>query len=190
MSTLTRRAATLDDLLKVEGKAELIAGRIVHFMASGALPSSVAFEIAVGLREYARREKRGKAFADGIGYALPTPLAGSGRESFSPDASFYDGQLPLNPMRFIDGVPLLAVEVRSENDYGPKAEREMAEKREDYALAGTQVIWDVDPVAESIAKYDATNLAAPTIFHRGEVADAEPALPGWRLNVDDVFAVS
>ncbi|HEY2909214.1 MAG TPA: Uma2 family endonuclease, partial [Gemmataceae bacterium] len=82
-------------------------------------PSSVAIEIAIGLREYAKREKHGKAYADGIGYALPAPLASSGRESFSPGASFYDGQFPLNPMRFIEGVPLLAVEVRSENDYGP-----------------------------------------------------------------------
>lgn len=93
-------------------------------------------------------------------------------------------------MMFIEGVPLLAVEVRSQNDYGPSAEREMAEKREDYALAGTQVIWDVDPVAETIAKYDAANLAAPTIYHRGDAADAEPALPGLRLNVDDLFASS
>src|SRR5437870_6937880 len=109
MATLTKDAATLDDLLKVDGKAELIAGRIVHFMASGALPSAVAFEIAVSLREYAKHQGHGKAYADGIGYALPAPLAGSGRQSFSPDASFYDGQLPLNLMRFIEGAPLLAV---------------------------------------------------------------------------------
>lgn len=64
MTTLAQGAATLDDLLKVEGKAELIAGRIVHFMASGELPSSVAFEIAISLREYAKRERRGKAYAD------------------------------------------------------------------------------------------------------------------------------
>ncbi|HEY2909215.1 MAG TPA: hypothetical protein VGI99_03165 [Gemmataceae bacterium] len=69
-------------------------------------------------------------------------------------------------------------------------EREMAEKREDYFPAGTQVIWDVDPLAETIAKYEAANPAAPTLFWRDEIADAEPALPGWRLNVDDVFTSS
>ena len=39
-------------------------------------------------------------------------------------------------MRFIEGPPTLAVEVRSENDYGDAAEREMAAKRADYFAAG------------------------------------------------------
>ena len=51
-------------------------------------------------------------------------------------------------MRFIEGPPTFAVEVRSENDYGPAAEREMAAKRADYFEAGTLVVWDVDPDAE------------------------------------------
>ncbi len=184
-TTLTQ--ATLDDLLKVEGKAELIAGRIVQFMPSGALPSMVAFEIAVQLREYAKRTNRGHAYADGVGFALAAPLE-NGRESFSPDASFYDGPLPTNRMRFITGVPQLAVEVRSENDYGAAPELEMAEKRGDYFAAGTLVVWDVDPLGQSITRYLASNPASGTIYRRGDVADAEPALPGWRLSVDDVFA--
>ena len=48
-------------------------------------------------------------------------------------------------MRFVAGPPTFAVEVRSENDYGPSAEREMAAKRADYFEAGTRVVWDVDP---------------------------------------------
>ncbi len=44
MATVTTRA-TLDDLLKTDGKAELIGGRIVHFMASGHLPSVVAHDV-------------------------------------------------------------------------------------------------------------------------------------------------
>ena len=46
-------------------------------------------------------------------------------------------------MRFIEGSPDFAAEVRSENDYGDDAELEMAEKRADYFAAGTQVVWDV-----------------------------------------------
>ena len=182
----TLAPATLDDLMKVEGKAELIAGRIVQFMPSGALPSTVAFEIAVHLREYAKRINRGCAFADGVGFALGAPLE-NGRESFSPDASFYDGPLPTNRMRFITGVPQLAVEVRSENDYGTASEIEMAEKRDDYFTAGTVVVWDVDPLGQSITRYLASNPTVGTVYRRGEVADAEPALPGWRLSVDDIF---
>ena len=179
--------ATLDDLLKVKEKAELIGGRIVYFMASGDAPSTVAFEIAVRLRDYAHSAKRGKAYSDGIGFALPAPLP-SGRMSFSPDAAYYTGPLPANKMRFVEGIPELAIEVRSENDYGPKPERDMADKRADYFLAGTAVVWDVDPVAETVTKYEAGDPLVPVVFRRGDEADAEPALPGWRLKVDELFA--
>src|SRR5215210_1241078 len=119
MSTIPAVRATLDDLYREEGKAELIGGRIVRFMASGDLPSAVAGEISVSLRLHARTTGRGKAYAGGIGYAVPE--LPSGRESFSPDASYYDGPLPANRMRFIDSAPTFAAEVRSENDYGDAA---------------------------------------------------------------------
>jgi hypothetical protein len=28
---------------------------------------------------------------------------------------------------------------------------------------------------------------APTVYRRGELAGAEPALPGWTFRVDDIF---
>jgi Uma2 family endonuclease len=80
------------------------------------------------------------------------------------------------------------VEVRSEGDYGPAAEAEMAAKRADYFQAGTRVVWDVDPEAERVHAYRADDPATPTTYRRGEVADAEPAVPGWRIPVEEVFA--
>ena len=175
MTPTTQAPATLDDLYKVEGKAELVAGRIVHFMASGYDPSRVAFEIAVSLRLHAKAFGAGMAFGDGIGYALIPPLL-NGRQSFSPDASYYTGPPPANRMRFIEGTPTLAVEVRSENDYGDAAEVEMEAKRADYFEAGTLVVWDVDPMAKTIASYrgDASNPIA--VYGPGQVAEAEPVV--------------
>jgi Uma2 family endonuclease len=178
--------ATLDDLYREEGKAELIGGRIVRFMASGHLPSVVALEIAVSLRNYARTTKQGVAYADGIGYAVPELW--SGRESFSPDASYHVGPLPVNRMRFMEGAPTFAVEVRSENDYGAAAETEMANKRTDYFEAGTLVVWDVDPQAETVAVYRAADPSVATMYRRGERAEAETAVPGWVMVVDEIFA--
>lgn len=178
--------ATLDDLYKVEGKAELVNGRIINFVASGDLPSEVAFEIAVRLRAYAKQTGVGKAYSDGLGYAMTPPLS-SGRQSFQPDASYYAGPHPKNRMRFIVGAPDFAVEVRSEDDYGPSAEVEMAAKRADYFEAGTKVVWDVDPLAGTIASYQADAPEQPTVFAAGQFARAEPALPGWTLAVDDVL---
>lgn len=183
LSLMTR--ATLDDLYREEGKAELIGGRIVRYMASGDAPSLIAFGIAISLRAASKANGRGVAYADGMGYAVPE--LPSGRESFSPDASFYDGPRPANRMRFIEGPPTFAVEVRSENDYGPAAEREMADKRADYFAAGTLVVWDVDPLAETVAAYRSADPGRPDVYRRGDAADAEPAVPGWRMAVDEVF---
>jgi Uma2 family endonuclease len=126
------------------------------------------------------------AYGDGIGYAVPE--LPSGRESFSPDASYYDGPRPANRMRFIAGPPTFAAEVRSENDYGPAAEADLAAKRADYFAAGTLVVWDVDPRAATVTVYRAAAPASPVTYRRGDTAEAEPAVPGWRLAVDDLFA--
>jgi Uma2 family endonuclease len=179
--------ATLDDLLRTEGKAELIGGRIVHYLPSGDLPSASALEIALSLRQYAKKKKRGKAYGDGVGYAVPE--LSSGRESFSPDASYYDGPLPKNRMRFIKGPPTFAAEVRSENDYGAAAEEELAAKRVDYFEAGTKVVWDVDPKARTVTVYRASDPTNPIVYCLGDVAEAEPAVPGWKIKVRDIFDV-
>jgi Uma2 family endonuclease len=186
MATDTTTRATLDDLYRVKEKAELIGGKIVYLMPSGELPSFVAGEIFVSLRLHARTTKRGMAHADGIGYEVDE--LPSGRQSFSPDASYYDGPRPANPMRFIVGTPNFAAEVRSENDYGPAAELAITAKREDYFAAGTQVVWDVDPLARTVTCYRARDPTTPIVFRAGDMANAEPAVPGWTVAVDDLFA--
>ncbi len=179
MSSATRTAATLDDLYRVTDKAELIAGRIVPYMATGRLPNRVAFRICRSLDDYAVATGRGEAYTDNIGFAVP--LLTSGRESFSPDVSYFLGPFPANAMRFLEGPPTFAVEVRSEGDYGPAAEAAMAAKRADYFEAGTAVVWDVDPVNRRILKYRADAPDQPETFVPGQEADPEPAVPGWRI---------
>jgi len=185
MSSVTRVAATLDDLYRVEGKAELINGRIVHFMPTGFWPGRVGARIFRSLDDYAQGSGRGVALPDNVGFAVPE--LSSGRESFSPDAAYYLGSLPSNPMRFLDGPPTLAVEVRSENDYGEAAEAQMAAKRADYFEAGTAVVWDVDPVNELVRRYLMVSPDHPVLFVHGQTADAEPAVPNWRMAVDEIF---
>ena len=185
MATVTPRA-TLDDLARTEGKAELIGGRIVTYMSTGIRPSEVASNIYISLRAYVKQTGKDRAFNDNLGYGIPE--LPSGRESFSPDASYYSGPLPANLMGFIKGPPTFAVEVRSENDYGPTAEAEIAAKRADYFAAGTSVVWDVDPVAETVTCYHQATPTRAILWRRGDTADAEPAVPGWRITLDEVFA--
>lgn len=185
MATVQPARATLEDLYRVEGKAELIGGKVVELMASGRRPSRVSKRILRSLDDYAESQGRGEAFGDGLGYAIPE--LPSGRESFCPDASYYDGPPSTNDMRFITGPPTFAAEVRSENDYGPAAETDMATKRDDYFQAGTAVVWDVDPIAQEVRVYRATTPTTPTIYRPGETAEAEPAVPGWRVDMAWLF---
>jgi Uma2 family endonuclease len=178
----TKTRATIEDLYKVEGKAELVNGEIIALPPTGDDPGYAGDEIFVSLREYARRTQTGRAFADNKGFRVHLPH----RESFSPDAAYHTGTR--TGMRFLEGAPIFAVEVRSENDYGPAAERAMQEKRADYFACGTQVVWDVDLLSEDVVKsYKASDPDNPVVFRRGDVADAEPAVPGWRMAVDDLF---
>ena len=81
--------------------------------------------------------------------------------------------------------PTFAVEVRSENDYEATAG---AAKRADYFEAGTWVVWDLDPINMFVQKYRAASPDPPEVFTRGQTKDAEPAVVGWRLDVDKIFA--
>lgn len=186
MATATELRATLDDLRAESGKAELIGGRIVPLMPTGRRPNRIAGRIFRSLDDYAEATGYGEAYTDNMGFAVP-PLR-SGRESFSPDASFYAGPFPADDMRFIFGPPTFAVEVRSENDYGEAAEAELAAKRADYFEAGTLVVWDVDPLAKRVSAYRSDAPDLPVQFGAGQTADAEPAVPGWRVAVDQIFS--
>jgi hypothetical protein len=86
-------------------------------------------------------------------------------------------------MKFLEGAPIFAVQLRSEGDYGKKAEKELAQKRADYFSAGTLVVWDVDMLGADVVKvYCASEPENPTIYRRGELAEAESAVPGWRAS--------
>lgn len=178
---------TLADLMRVDGKAELIAGRIVHFMPGGRRHNIVAANIYSSLRIHWKTTKVGEAYTDNVGFKMVPPMP-SGRQSFSPDASYYMGHLAPADTGFIDGPPTFAAEVRSEDDYGPAAEDQMAEKRAEYFQAGTLVVWDVDwKRSETVTVYRANDPANPTTYRRGDIAEALPALPGWTIPVAEVF---
>jgi Uma2 family endonuclease len=181
----TKRQATIEDLYRVpeHGKAEIVNGELVLMAPTGGMPSRAGGKIWLSLLGYEKETKSGFAVPDNVGFIVYLPH----RRSFSPDAAFYVGAKP--SMRFFEGAPIFAVEIRSEGDYGPAAERRIAQKRADYFAAGTRVVWDVDLLSDDVIKvYRASDPATPTIYRRGEVAEAEPALPGWTMPVDDLFA--
>ncbi|MGA9768564.1 MAG: Uma2 family endonuclease [Blastocatellia bacterium] len=178
----TTHRATIEDLYRVKGKAELVNGEIIQMPPTGYLPGYAATEIVFSLRLHERATGSGHAIGDNVGFKVNLP----NRESFSPDAAWYIGQ-PTG-MKFLEGAPIFAVEVRSEGDYGVRAEQKMAEKRRDYFAAGTLCVWDVDMKSTVVIKaYYANNPDNPIVFRRGDMADAGQAVPGWSMPVNDLF---
>jgi Uma2 family endonuclease len=175
-------AATIADLYRVPEKAELINGEIVIMSPASIGHGRTAGIIYTSLLAYEKRRKEGVAVPDNVGFICDLPH----RQSFSPDAAYFFG--PFKDDEFVDGAPAFAAEVRSPEDFGPAAEAELAAKRADYFAAGTQVVWDVDPFREKVVRvYRADQPDRPTVYGAGDVAEAEPALPGWRLAVSDLF---
>lgn len=182
MATQASTAELVAALYRTSGKAEIVGGEVVLMSPTGGLPSRAAAAIYRSLWDYERRSRSGQAYTDNVGFLVDLPQ----RKSFSPDASFYVGPPP-GP-KFLQGAPIFAAEVRSEDDYGTAAERVMAQKRADYFAAGTRVVWDVDVLREELIRvYRATAPEAPAVYRRGERAEAEAALPGWTFPVDDIF---
>jgi Uma2 family endonuclease len=176
------REATVADLYRVEGKAELVDGRLLLMSPTGDAHGTAVINIATSLKQHQRTHGGGRAYGDNVGFLVDLPR----RRSFSPEAAWFLGERA--GAKFLEGGPALAVEVRSPEDYGPAAERRMAAKRADYFAAGSRVVWDVDVLREELVRvYHADAPDRPDVFRRGDTADAEPAVPGWRFPVDELY---
>ena len=81
----TSAKATIDDLYRVKGKAEIVNGEVVIMSPTGGLPSSAGGAIYASLLRHQRGVGGGRAYPDGAGFVVDLP----NRRSFSPDAAFH-----------------------------------------------------------------------------------------------------
>jgi Uma2 family endonuclease len=176
------REATVADLHYLKGKAEIVDGRLEVIAPSGGVASIAAGAIQFSLVQYRKEHGGGVTFGSTVAYLVDLPH----RKSLCPDASWYTG--PRAGTGFPPVAPVFAAEVRDDVNYEEEYEDHFTAKRADYFAAGTQVVWDVDVLREELIRVYRTNDPEnPTIYRRGEVAEAEPAVPGWRFPVDELF---
>lgn len=71
MSVKTR--TTIEDLYKVEGKAELVNREIVAIPPAGEDANFAGGEIFASLREHVKHARRGRAYTDGAGFHVNLP---------------------------------------------------------------------------------------------------------------------
>jgi Uma2 family endonuclease len=82
---------------------------------------------------------------------------------------------------FVEGAPVLAVEVLSPYD----KQREIDETIEEYLACGVRVVWIVNPFHDTVTVYRPG--AEPVLYNRSQVIEGEPELPGFRCRVAEIF---
>jgi Uma2 family endonuclease len=174
--------ATEADLLRVlrrkERLVELVAGTLVE-KAMGYREANLAGWILHLIRTFLDSNDLGEVTPGDGPLRL---LAGLVRV---PDVSFIrrdklpGGQLPEEPIP--DLVPDLAVEVLSENN----TPGEMQVKRKEYFLAGTTLVWEVDPRRRVVVVYSAPEDGET--LTEADTLDGGTVLPGFRLAVAKIF---
>ena len=138
-------------------------------------------ELVISLRRYAAQLRRGVALDGSVACLVTAPH----RRLFTPDAGFHTGEMLGE--HYI-GAPVLAIHVRGKRDYGPLAERRIAQRREDYFAARAEMVWDVDVLREEVVRvYRAARPSEVIVYRCSMLVDGGPELPGWTIAVNDLF---
>lgn len=82
---------------------------------------------------------------------------------------------------FVDGPPILAVEVLSPYD----KHKDIVEAIEEYLDCGVQVVWIVDPYTDTVAVHRLGQ--EPKHYTRSDELPGDPELPGFRCKVVEIF---
>ncbi len=83
--------------------------------------------------------------------------------------------------RFVDGVPVLAVEILSPSD----KQQTITKKIREYLDAGVAVVWVVEPVFRTVTVYRPD--APPRMVNGAERLSGEPHLPGFDVAATELF---
>jgi Uma2 family endonuclease len=176
--------ATEKDLLRLVERdkvlCELIDGVLVE-KVMGAKEGGVGGVILSEIEWYLKQNDIGATFA-----ADSTLRVAPGQVRL-PDVSFVgweklpDHCYPDEPIPNL--VPDLAVEVLSEGN----TRGEMERKRREYFLAGTALVWLVDPRKRTVTVFTPTNAEDGSTLTEADVLDGGGVLPGFRLSVATVF---
>ena len=176
MTPAVQTRATLDDLMRVEGKAELIGGRIVRFMATGRKPSRSPLEIVRQPATITPRDRPGRGLRRQHGLRRA-------RAPFGPRVVLSRRLLLRRPaarrtrMRFITG----AADLRRRS---PQRERLRPGRRARDGRQAGRLLRRGDRRrlgrrhrGRVIHVYRADTPEPPATYARGQVAEAEPAVP-------------
>jgi len=177
-------SATVDDLIRLgeaAGHCELVDGVLVE-KAMGYWEDAIGIYISAMLLEFVAPRKLGMV-TGGQGFLrLAEHIVRAPDVAFTASDRLTGQQDEPIPRAAFN----LAVEVLSRGN----TPGEMRRTRRDYFDHGVELVWIVDPSAESIGVYSPEGGAdePAAVLRAGDTLDAAPVLPGFTLPVADVLA--
>ena len=158
-------------------RMELIKGEIVVMSPSGYESDEVAAEVIRVLGNWVRPRKLGRIAASSAGFRLPNS------DLRAPDASFVLAErLRRSPKSFAQLAPDLTVEVKSPTD-SLEATRT---KIQEFLSLGTRVGILINPDDRTVEVHRSEQ--AIVTLHDGDVLTIPDVLPGWEVQVIDLWA--
>lgn len=161
-------------------RSELVRGHIRMMTPASGRHGLVSGTIFWLLTTYVRQQRLGTCFADSTGYTLPN-LPNTVR---APDASFVRADR-LSPESIADGfltlAPDLAVEVLSPSE----SKGDMAEKLDDYRVAGVRLVWVIDVATRAVRIIGEDG--SVVVLGVGQELTGGTVIPGFSCDVSELF---
>jgi Uma2 family endonuclease len=164
--------------LRIERTAQ---GDLLIMPLAGAESSFRNNELSAELRDWARKDARGRAFDSSVGYILPS------RAAYSPDASWvlrsrFNVLTKEQKRKFLPLCPDFVVELMSPSDRLSKAKAKMQE----WIANGVQLGWLLDPDHRTVYIY--RSAGEPEQIVNPERLVGESPVAGFVLELADIWA--
>lgn len=165
------------------GKMELVLGRVVEHMPVSGKHGVRALAIGQALRTFVRQHDLGECMVE-TGYILRRnpDLVRAPDVSFLASEHILEGGIPEEG--FLEARPTLAVEVVSPGDL----DADVQDKVIDYLSAGAERVWVVRPKQRTVTVYHGDSARILTGAAVLSSDDAGFTVPGFELNLDELFA--
>lgn len=178
---------TLDDLLAIEQRIEIINGDVFNVAAAGAEHQIIGRNIFRILDAYVAEAGTGEVLYDGLTFLMNSPESGLAN-SFIPDIAYLKLEnLPeaWDIRKPHPGTPDLAIEIFSPgND-----EQQMLQKARTYLNQGSEQVWVVFPALKEVHQFKASDPTRIRVYLEGamQVDDLFPGLDN--LTIERIFSL-
>jgi Uma2 family endonuclease len=156
------------------------SGELIVMPPTGSLTGMRNADLTYQLMAWTRKDATGVCFGNTAGFILPNNAIRS------PDASWirrekWDSLSQQQKERFVPFCPDFVVELRSRTDRLPF----LFSKMEEYTANGVSLGWLIDPSTRRVYVYRPN--AEVVVLENPETVSGEPLLPGFTLNVAEMW---